>query len=92
MGFDKRGDSMFITNLFMIDVVADCFGKFSRSKSTSSSSPKPVLDISPVRVPKHLDKPVVHDRLRGVEGHGRLLRAVKCDESRAWVSLKLDLR
>merc|ERR1719330_150501 len=76
-------------HLFMIDVIADCFRKFSWSESSSSS--KPVLDIPPVRVPEHLDKPVVHDGLRRVEGHGRLLCAVKCDESRAWVSLKLDL-
>ena len=73
----------------MIDVIADCFRKFSWSESSSSS--KPVLDIPPVRVPEHLDKPVVHDGLRRVEGHGRLLCAVKCDESRTWVSLKLDL-
>ena len=78
-----------VTYLFLIDVIADCLRKFSGSKSSSSS--KPVLDIPPVRVPEHLDKPVVHDVLGGVEGHGRFLCAVERDESRAWVSLKLDL-
>ena len=75
-------------HLFMIEIIADCFGKLSRSKSPST---EPVLDIPLVRVPEHLDKPVVHDCLRGVEGHGSLLCAVKCDESRGWVSLKLNL-